>query len=330
MGQQHPSSKPSCGQPPLSRYELLARIGQGAMGEVFRCHDRLSGRMVALKQVRRWVQPGPETASSSAILDCTRTGSTSVERPSAPGPPSPTSPRAESTLRRLPAHLTQEFTILAPLQHPNIVRALDYGVDHQQPFFTMELLAPGLPLDRAVHEQPVSRRICMLLQVLQALSYLHRCGVLHRDMKPANVLSCAGPHGPQVKLIDFGLAVPLREAGRAPNRIVGSMGYLAPEILCGATASAAADLFAVGVMAHELLLGEHPLAPLPRLERLHGFVGTAPIFTQDARLSPDLSQVLRRALCRSPAERYDDALVFARELAQAAQLPPARLRGIHC
>ena len=114
--------------------------------------------------------------------------------------------------------------------------------------------------------------------------------------------------------------MPLREAGRAPNRIVGSMGYLAPEILCGATASAAADLFAVGVMAHELLLGEHPLAPLPRLERLHGFVGTAPIFTQDARLSPDLSQVLRRALCRSPAERYDDALVFARELAQAAQL----------
>lgn len=321
MEQQHPSSNPSGAPSSQARYELQACIGQGAMGEVFRSHDRLTGNMVALKRARQWAQPDPAAAPPSAGLQRTRTGSISVERAAAPGR---SSPGAAAVRPPLQSDLAREFALLASLQHPYIVRALDYGLDpEQRPFFSMELVAPGLPLDQAAQELPVPRRICMLLQVLQALSYLHRRGVVHRDLKPANVLSSAGPQGPQVKLVDFGLAVPVQQAAQAANRVAGSMGYLAPEILRGAPASAATDLFAVGVMTHELLLGEHPLAPRSRLERLHGFVGSAPIFTHDPRLSPALSRVLRRALCRSPAERYDDALVFARELADAAPRPLA-------
>ncbi len=230
-------------------------------------------------------------------------------------------PSAETEALRL--CLTQEFRALAGLRYPHIVSVLDYGFDpSHQPYFTMELLVDAVPLDQASRGQAFPVRVGFLLQLLQALTYLHRRGVLHRDLKPGNILVIPGPGGPQVKLLDFGLA--LFSQGRSAQRaeVAGTLGYIAPEILLGASASEAADLFAVGVIAHEILAGSHPLGTLPTAALLQEFLGPSPIFSEDMRLDAALAAVLRRALCRIPSERYASASEFCQDLALAAGLPP--------
>lgn len=231
-------------------------------------------------------------------------------------------PEPTSEFEALRIHLTQEFRTLAGLRHPHIVSVLDYGFDRDhQPYFTMELLEGGNTLDRAAAGQPFPVQVGLLLQILQALTYLHRRGVLHRDLKPGNILVVPSPRGPQVKLLDFGLAVFSQEMRSRSADIAGTIGYIAPEVLVGTRPSEASDLFAVGVMAHEILAGTHPLGAQPTAALMRDFLGNSPIFSEDGRLSDALSTVLRRALCRQPDDRYSDAVVFERELAQAAGLP---------
>lgn len=226
-------------------------------------------------------------------------------------------------VQSLRLHLAQEFRTLSGLRHPHIVSVLDYGFDkEQQPFFTMDLLEAALPIDMAARLQPLPLRITLLLQVLQALAYLHRRSVLHRDLKPSNILVVSDPRGPQVKLLDFGLAMLVNDLHSQFAEVAGTVGYMAPEILLGAPSSAASDLFAVGVIAHELLVGTHPLGSRPTAALVQDFLGTAPIFSGATGLGAELSEVLRRALCRHPAERYVDAMAFAQDLARAAELPP--------
>lgn len=100
------------------------------------------------------------------------------------------SPSQPSPLQQeLRLHLTQEFHTLAGLRHPNIVGVLDYGFDRdQQPYFTMELLKDAVPIDRASRGKPLAEQVGMLLQMLQALTYLHRRGILHRDIKPGRIM----------------------------------------------------------------------------------------------------------------------------------------------
>ncbi|HRI48734.1 MAG TPA: AAA family ATPase [Pseudomonadota bacterium] len=313
------------------------------MGEVFRAEDRLTGQVVALKKIRMpqstaepTLQPlGKELGSlgqADTIQHARATSLGSPETVAGPGETSGRSQPAVISVREPPSspevqalrlHLTQEFQTLAGLRHPHIVSVLDYGFDHaRQPYFTMELLEAAAPLHEAARDQPILLRVELILQVLQALTYLHRHGILHRDLKPGNILVSSGIRGgPQVKLLDFGLALFARALDGQPAEVAGTLGYLAPEVLVGAPPSRASDLFAVGVMAHELLVGSHPLGASQTAELLQEFVGTAPIFSADERLGAALSGVLRRALCRDPDERYVDAAVFAQELARAAGLP---------
>lgn len=230
----------------------------------------------------------------------------------------------DSEVESLRLHLTQEFRTLAGLRHPHIVSVLDYGFDKdRQPFFTMELLATAVTLDVAARAVPVAGRVTLLLQILQALAYLHRRSVLHRDLKPSNILVIPGPGGPQVKLLDFGLAMLTQDMQRQFAEVAGTLGYMAPELLFGAPPSRSSDLFAVGVMAYELLVGTHPLGQRPTAVLMQEFLGTAPIFSEDVpELGELLSAVLRRALCRNPVDRYLDAAAFALDLATAAGLAP--------
>lgn len=231
----------------------------------------------------------------------------------------PTSDPADQALR---LHLTQEFRTLAGLRHPHIVSVLDYGFDRvKKPYFTMELLDGAGPLQATARGQPFAVRLGLILQILQALTYLHRRGILHRDLKPSNILVLSGPGGPQIKLLDFGLAMFTRDLGSQFAEIAGTVGYMAPEVLVGAQPSVASDLFSVGVMAHELLLGTHPLGERSTGALLQEFLGSAPIFTEDAGLGDALSAVLRRAMCRTPDDRYIDAAAFCHDLARAAGLP---------
>jgi serine/threonine protein kinase len=144
------------------------------MGAVFRADDRLTDMTVALKQVTL----PPQQLNSSAQ--------------SSPG---------QSDSFRLA--LAQEFKVLASLRHPHIISVLDYGFDAaRQPFLTMELLENAPTLIEAGRHLSGNEQVTLLVQLLQALAYLHRRGIIHRDLKPDNVVVIAG----QVKVLDFGLA----------------------------------------------------------------------------------------------------------------------------
>src|SRR5258708_4706950 len=203
------------------RYQVLENVGAGSMGTVYAALDRLTGRRVALKHV---------SAHPSSILESDTEG---------------------GDMRRMMAH---EFRALASMRHPNIVTVLDYGFDDaNQPYYVMELLENAQTILEAARPQPFKLQVDLLVQVLQALAYLHRRGIVHRDLKPGNVLVADG----QVKVLDFGLAIARGEA----SGTAGTLAYMAPEILTSQPADASTDLYGVGMIAYELFVGLHPVKP---------------------------------------------------------------------
>jgi serine/threonine protein kinase/tetratricopeptide (TPR) repeat protein len=156
-------------------------------------------------------------------------------------------------VRTLRLALAQEFRILASLRHPNIISVLDYGFEGGSPYFTMDFLDGARSLLEAGEGKPLGEQIHLVIEVLQSLAYLHRHGILHRDLKPANVMV---DKQEQVKVLDFGLSV-------ARDRVTsgdtaGTLAYLAPEVVQGQPASEASDLYAVGLLAYQLIMGRHP------------------------------------------------------------------------
>lgn len=203
-----------------NRYQLDKEIGSGGMGVVHRATDRLTGQTVALKQVFAPVQR--------------------LDFHTAPD------------FGDMRLALMTEFQTLASLRHPHIVSVLDYGFDEQhRPYFTMELLPDAQTLHEAASGTSLETRIDLLVQTLQALVYLHRHGIIHRDLKPGNILVSEG----KVKLVDFGLAIKPQESS---NRLAGTFAYLSPEALRNEPPEMASDLYAVGIIAYELLVGRHP------------------------------------------------------------------------
>ena len=266
------------------RYRVAEPLGHGGMGSVYRAYDRLRGEWVALKRISRRYQDATvralrtgTTETMATLLSPGQAAAVREPRPAAPDPdPTTEIPTelddeddlftAELTRRaaravvrepgphsttRFRLALAHEFRTLASLHHPNIIRVLDCGFDEEQlPFFTMELLPAARSFRQAGEGRSLDARVQLVAQLLRALAYLHRHGVLHRDLKPSNVL-CVGD---VVKVLDFGVATPV--AGI--RDIAGTVDYMAPEVLLGVPPTAASDLYAVGVMAYELLVGEYP------------------------------------------------------------------------
>lgn len=204
-----------------SRYTLINKLGEGGMGEVYRAQDGLTREIVAFKQVHI----AKDAVTGFADTDGLRLA------------------------------LAQEFNTLASLRHPNIISVLDYGFDEDlQPYYTMDFLDASQTLLEAARGQPFEYKIGLLVQMLQAVAYLHRRGVVHRDLKPANVLVA----NRQVKVLDFGLSMAHDAVEADDAMLTGTLAYIAPEVLRGQRAREAADLYAIGVMAYELFAGRHP------------------------------------------------------------------------
>ena len=281
------------------RYHLLAPIGAGGMGIVYRAQDRLTRQVVALKQVQLSAQTlafaHPGAANDNSLL----------------------------------LALAHEFRLLASLRHPNIISVLDYGfAANRQPYFTMELLEQPQTLLEAGRGQPLAVQIDLLIQTLQALSYLHRRGILHRDLKPDNVLVCQG----QVRVLDFGLSVVRDQAGRAD--MSGTLRYLAPEVIEGGAHSEAADLYAVGVLAYELFVGQHPFSSDNVATQILRILDEKPDLAPLLALTPrgakrTLPAIMLHLLEKQPALRYPAAEAVIGDLCAVLGKPlPPESRAI--
>ncbi len=267
-------------------YLIDQEIGRGGMGIVYRATNRLNGDIVALKQV---------TGLGVQFTTGMQSGSG----------------HSEDDLRLA---LAREFQILAGLRHPNIISVLDYGFNLQrQPFFTMTYLPNSKNILEEGQHQELAQKISLIQQLLQALAYLHRRGVLHRDLKPDNILIENGV----VRVLDFGLAANehFREKG-----LVGTPLYMAPELLEANRYTETADLFVVGLIFYELLAGEHPFAPFD-----HSFLDRVEFEDPDWEPIPtSLRPFLKALLQKKPELRPKNANEAFSRLAQALgqPLPP--------
>jgi tetratricopeptide (TPR) repeat protein len=258
------------------RYQLQGELGSGTMGQVYRAIDRLTRQTVALKVVK------PQGLDHE--------------------------PSAFDSRSDLRLNLAQEFKLLASLRHPNIISVLDYGFTSvsegrkaSQPYFTMELLQQAQPLNElGLLSPPVA--LGFITQTLQALSYLHRRGIIHRDLKPANVVLESG----QVKVLDFGLAIPRAAIDQASDEVAGTLAYMAPELFGSIPASELSDLYAVGVMAYELLVGKRPFDAAFFMALIDHIVEGA----VDYQALPDLAglrQFIQTLMHKDPRQRYPNA-----------------------
>jgi tetratricopeptide (TPR) repeat protein len=265
-----------------NRYRFVSEIGSGGMGSVYRAVDRLTGDLIALKRV---LVSGKQLQFAS---------------------------RDES--RDFRVALAEEFRTLASLRHPHIISVLDYGFDgEKRPYFTMELLHNAQTVVDACAERPFSIKLAFLQQALEALAYLHQRSIIHRDLKPDNMLVV----GDQLKLLDFGLAVERDYAAQVGgDAVVGTINYMAPELLQSGTASIASDLYALGTVAYQLLAERHPFVG-PSLPFLISQILTVPPDLEALPVAPALREVVGRLMAKDPAERFGSARAVLAALAEA-------------
>jgi serine/threonine protein kinase len=276
------SSKPKTKLPRVDinkRFELLGRVGQGSMSKVFRARDGKIGRVVCLK-----------------ILDKAKTAKFEARFPG--------------------LHRPMEGAICASLRHPNVVQTFEYGLTKQgEQFLVMELI-DGMGLNFLIETQSPhlnGKRVDFLIQIANALEYIHEQGYLHRDICPRNVM--VTQEG-VVKIIDFGLAVPRRPEFCKPGNRTGTPNYLAPELIKRVTTDHRVDLFALGVTAYEAFTNQLPWEKSQSLQTLMSHMNSPGKDPREHRpdLDDNLAELLIKAIERDPRDRYQSAAAFREAL----------------
>lgn len=203
----------------------------------------------------------------------------------------------------------QEAAIYAKIDHPNVVRLLNYGIDDGLPFLTLEFvegqdlrsllesLAPGEGL-------PLEISLTIFRAVLEGAEEIHHRNFIHRDLKPENIL--IGNDG-SVKICDFDLAT--REGARGSAGLTGSPGYLPPEVILGEKSSTAADVFSLGVLLYEMLAGVRPFHSSSSSGEMNAIVRVAHLRLSKVnhRVPPQLDELVNRLLAKKPYERMGSA-----------------------
>ncbi|MDX1978931.1 MAG: serine/threonine-protein kinase [Bryobacteraceae bacterium] len=269
----------------IGNYELLERIGSGGMGEVFRARDTTLERQVAIKFVRPLVSP--DTGLSQRIRA-----------------------EAQAMARLQQAGITQLYSLLD--EGGQLAMVMEFAEGE-----TLESLLKRegpLPFDRAVS---------LFLQCLDAFECAHRMGVVHRDVKPANVMICASD---RVKVMDFGVAhIVGAESHGLTGQFTGTPLYMAPEQITGAGIDWRCDLYSLGVLLFEMLTGEPPFRRNHDFAVMRAHVEDPP--PPASQLMPALprgiDQVLGRALAKDPALRYQSAAEFRENITRCLTAPAA-------
>ena len=262
----------------MARYQFLEAIDQGGMGSVFKAVDRLTNETVALKKVLLSELSQSDEAEQGLEVD-------------------------------LKSALANEFRTLASLSHPNIISVLDYGFfSDGTPYYIMPYLERAQTLTEACEARSDEEKIGFLVNMLGALIYLHRRDLLHRDLKPDNILI----HEGKLYLLDFGLATRQDEAGLA----AGTWNYLAPEILSGQNATIASDLYSVGVIGYELFAGRVPFTT-DQPDFVHRVQEVAVDFS-GLSCTPAFSNVLAKLLHKDPLRRPKSAQSALIQMVEAA------------
>lgn len=257
------------------RFELIGRTGQGSMSKVWRARDRSLGRVICLKILDR-----EKTAKFEERFK-------GLKRPS-------------------------EGAVCMSLRHKNVVQTYEFGMTtDREPFLVMELIE-GMGLNFLIETKSPNlegKRIAYLMQVADGLEYVHQQGFLHRDMCPRNIMVTQSG---LVKLIDFGLAIPnLPQFTRAGNR-TGTTNYLAPELIKRLPTDQRVDLFALGVTAYEVFVGELPWERAASLQTLLSHMNSPGKDPRDLRpdLDDDIAKFLIKAVQRAPGDRFQSAAEF--------------------
>jgi eukaryotic-like serine/threonine-protein kinase len=216
-----------------------------------------------------------------------------------------------------------EARVVANLIHPSVVTVHNLGTDRNYHFIEMEYVPGGISLkETLVKDGPLEpvRASKLVLQVVQALGAAHRSGLVHRDVKPANVLLTTEG---RAKLADFGLVRRLSDPGLERAKVAGTPTFMAPELFAGSAASPRSDFYAVGVMFYYLLSGRLPFSAdqIRRLIRLHRNQPVPDVRDFAPNLNDQVTDILARCLAKDPSSRYASAEELAEDLdAAIAQL----------
>jgi len=272
----------------LGRYRLLEKAGVGGMSEVWRAEDETLKRIVAVKVIL-----GPVAA--------------------------------DSTFRE---RFLREARLVAGLEHPNVLPVFDYGtaiVDAAEvSYLVMPLVAGGSLKGRVVGPVPPALAITWLSAIASALDHAHSKGILHRDVKPGNVLLDAQG---RPLLADFGLArsAEVSSGLTATGTVLGTPLYMAPEQATGLALDGRADQYALAVIAFELLAGRVPFSAESPLAVLHQHVSTPPppLSTVLPGTAASVDAVLSRGLAKKPEDRFGSCTAFVAALGAALAVPGA-------
>lgn len=246
------------------RYEIQRAIGTGGMGVVYLAIDRvLGGEPLAIKILR-----------SDFVHDAIHT-------------------------RRF----LREVQLMRRVNHKNVVRTFDVGVDESIIYFTMEFV-PGSSLAKLVHSYSFSNEelVNLVTQIVDGLDAIHSANIIHRDLKPGNIIML--PDG-GIKIADFGVARPEDSDLTAHNEIIGSAAYMAPETWAGRAATPAVDYYSLGVILYEIATGEHPFKGRSPAEIMNKHLDSAPVPPRELNKSIQtwFNKLILRLLEKSPHQR---------------------------
>ena len=251
------------------RYRIIDTLGEGGMANVYLAEDIILQRKVAVKILRLDLQKEPQTL----------------------------------------ARFQREALATSELSHPNIVMVLDVGTDHGLPYMVMEYVdGPDLK-DYIIANSPLNlgNIIKIMDQILSAMSLAHKHNVIHRDLKPQNILM--DKHG-NIKIADFGIAVALNQNSvTQTNSAIGSVHYMSPEQTRGGLVTKQSDIYSLGIILYELITGHVPFNgdSAVSIALKHAQEPIPSIRKQDPNIPQPLENVVLKATAKDPRDRYDSA-----------------------